>query len=100
FLQDQYDLLPNTGYRVRTLHGLCNDIVRERPELVALDENFVIIDEREASAILSDAALAWVRAHPGSADRYLDPNLPPERREWIEREQWTDYVARVATSFI
>jgi len=27
-------LLPNLGYRVRTLHGLAHDIVRERPALV------------------------------------------------------------------
>ena len=30
FVQDR-GLLPNLGYRVRTLHGLCHDIVRERP---------------------------------------------------------------------
>src|SRR5215475_5563584 len=35
-------------YRVRTLHGLAHDIVRERPARVGLDERFTIIDEREA----------------------------------------------------
>src|SRR5512136_1506007 len=28
------------GYRVRTLHGLAHDIVRERPGLVGLEERF------------------------------------------------------------
>ena len=33
-------------YRVRTLHGLAHDIVREKPGHVGLDERFGIIDER------------------------------------------------------
>ena len=37
-------LLPNMGYRVRTLHGLANDIVRERPDLAGLSDEFVILD--------------------------------------------------------
>ncbi len=100
FLQDQYGLLPNVGYRVRTLHGLCNDIVRERPSLVALEEGFQIVDEREAAGILADAALTWARTNSDSADRYLSPDLPDDRREWIKREQWTDQVTRIASSFI
>jgi DNA helicase-2/ATP-dependent DNA helicase PcrA len=28
---ESFGLLPNLGYRVRTLHGLAHDIVRERP---------------------------------------------------------------------
>ncbi|HEX9028007.1 MAG TPA: UvrD-helicase domain-containing protein, partial [Anaerolineales bacterium] len=41
-------LLPHAGYRVRTLHGLAHDIVRERPSLVGLERDFQIIDERAA----------------------------------------------------
>jgi len=39
-------LLPGIGYRVRTLHGLAHDIVRERPGLVGLSDEFSIVDER------------------------------------------------------
>ena len=31
FLRAERGLLPGVGYRVRTLHGLAHDIVRERP---------------------------------------------------------------------
>ncbi len=93
-------LLPNAGYRVRTLHGLCNDIVRERPSLVALDENFQIVDEREAAGILQEAALAWARANPKAADFYLSPELDESRRDWIVREQWTDLVTEIASAFV
>ena len=100
FLQDQYSLLPNVGYRVRTLHGLCNDIVRERPSLVALEEGFQIVDDREAAGILADAALTWARANPDSADRYLDAELDGGKREWVKRDQWADQVTRIASAFI
>lgn len=97
-------LLPNVGVRVRTLHGLCTDIVRDRPSLVALEEGFQIIDEREAASILQDAALAWARANPAVADLYLAPELAApeaiERREWVKREQWTDLITQLASSFI
>ena len=33
-------------YRVRTLHGLAHDIVREKPGRVGLEERFAILDER------------------------------------------------------
>src|SRR5215203_3353878 len=36
FLREERGLLPGVGYRVRTLHGLAHDIVRERPALVGL----------------------------------------------------------------
>jgi DNA helicase-2/ATP-dependent DNA helicase PcrA len=42
-------------YRVRTLHGLAHDIVREKPGHVGLDERFGIIDEREADFIRREA---------------------------------------------
>ncbi len=100
FLQDQFGLLPNVGYRVRTLHGLCNDIVRERPSLVALEEGFQIVDEREAAGILADAAQTWARANPDSADRYLDAEMDGSKRDWIKREQWADQVTRIASVFI
>ncbi len=64
-------LLPGFGYRVRTLHGLANDIVRQRPTTANLDENFIIADERESNEILTDAVEAWIRKHPQAPDDYL-----------------------------
>ncbi|MEE8389213.1 MAG: UvrD-helicase domain-containing protein, partial [Anaerolineae bacterium] len=48
---EQRGLLPHLGYRVRTLHGLAHDIVRERPALVGLADDFQIVDERESDRI-------------------------------------------------
>jgi DNA helicase-2/ATP-dependent DNA helicase PcrA len=93
-------LLPNLGYRVRTLHGLCNDIVRERPGLVGLADDFQIIDERESNSILTDAIEGWLRANPDSIDPFLDADTDSGRRDWLLREQWPGIVRDVATAFI
>jgi len=93
-------LLPNFGYRVRTLHGLANDIVRERPGLVGLADGFQIVDERESEDILQDAAAAWVRTNPYAGEAYLDRELDENRAQIILRDQWAGEVVNIARNFI
>ena len=93
-------LLPHLGYRVRTLHGLAHDIVRERPDLVGLADNFQIIDERDAQNILEDVTQTWLRAHPYELDDYLDAEIEGNRRDWVFREQAPSLVNEVALAFI
>jgi len=95
-----HGLLPHIGYRVRTLHGLAHDIVREKPALVGLEERFSIIDEREADFIRKEAAQAWLQAHPCFLDDYLDPAMDDSKREWVRRQQLPELVEGLALSFI
>ncbi len=71
-------LLPNVGYRVRTLHGLANDIVRERPSLVDLDEKFTIVDERDTEEILQETVSSYFRTNAFALDEYLRADLASE----------------------
>src|SRR5215208_4682405 len=87
-------------YRVRTLHGLAHDIVREKPGHVGLDERFAIIDEREADFIRREAVKAWLSSHAESLDDYLDPNLDAQKSDWIRRDQMPDMIASLALAFI
>jgi len=50
----EYGLLEGFGYRVRTLHGLAGDIIRERPELAGLGNDFRILDDEDANSILEE----------------------------------------------
>lgn len=75
FLRQERGLLPGVGYRVRTLHGLAHDIVRERPGLVGLSEEFEIIDERTANEIKRDAVIAYLRTHPDAFAPFIKPEL-------------------------
>ncbi len=99
-LLDGEGLLPGLGYRVRTLHGLAHDIVRERPGLVNLANDFSIIDETEAIAIREGAALAWLRAHPGFFEDYLNTDLGDGKAASIRANQLPLLVQRIALAFI
>jgi DNA helicase-2/ATP-dependent DNA helicase PcrA len=99
-LVEEMGLLPHVGYRVRTLHGLAHDIVRERPALANLANDFQIVDEREAQFILQDAAEAWVSANPYAADAYLADDLDDRKRDWVRREHWPRLVGEVGAAFI
>jgi len=72
-LRDQYGLLPFVGYRVRTLHGLAHDIVRERPALVGLTDDFAILDEKLALEIQRDIVVQRLPEWWDRLSGYLDP---------------------------
>ena len=74
-LREEKGLLPGVGYRVRTLHGLAHDIVRERPGLVGLSEEFAIIDDRTTNEIKRDAVRAFLRAQPDAFGAYVAPEF-------------------------
>ena len=95
-----FGLIPNLGYRVRTLHGLAHDIVRERPDLVHLDNTFQIIDERLADQIHDEATQAWLRSNPYALDGFIDPELDEDKLAWVRRDQLPELVNNIALSFI
>jgi len=85
-------------YRVRTLHGLAHDIVREKPARVGLEESFSIIDEREAGFIRRESVNAWLSSH--SLDDYLDPAMDQSKTDWVKRQQLPDLLDSLALAFI
>ncbi len=91
-------MIAGYDYRVRTLHGLANDIVRERPALVGLSDGFTIVDEREAGEILRAAVDAWLRANPHRLNRYLNEEFV-ERRD-VQQRHLPTTVTDVAGNFI
>ena len=76
-------LLPG-GFRVRTLHSLAHDIVRERPGLVGLGEDFSIVDERSGQEIKRQAVNGYLQAHPDVLGGLIDPEYLSNPRR-IER---------------
>ena len=92
--------LPGFGYRVRTLHGLSHDIVRERPSLVGLSDNFQIIDERAANQIRSEASRAWLYSNLNALDDYLKPDFDENKLERIRRHDLLELVTNIVYSVI
>ena len=98
FMQE-FGLLPNLGYRVRTLHGLAHQIVRERPDLVGLDNEFQILDERDSKQILDSATEIWINNNQ-------DQIIAWSKLEGINlndrymRQRWQQSVQTIAGNFI
>ena len=93
------NLIPSMGYRVRTLHGLAHDIVRERPDLVGLSDQFSIIDEREATLLIKNLSTNWLKSNPGFMDSYSLPDSDQNQNRKL-KEDWQKLVVSLATSFI
>jgi len=98
YLRKEHNLLAGMGYRVVTLHSLAHDIVRERPALVGLDNDFTIIDEREALDIIASAVDSWVNRNADFADLYLSGEHFNNYR--VRNNNWVTALQTTATNFI
>ena len=96
----QRGLIPNVGYRVRTLHGLAHDIVRENPALVGLENRFAILDERESEFIRKEAASAWLASNPDKLYELLNNELDDSKRDWVRRDKLPEMLSGIALAFI
>jgi DNA helicase-2/ATP-dependent DNA helicase PcrA len=94
------DLLPGLGYRVRTLHGLANDIVHEKPDLAGLSTGFQIIDELETTRIKRNVANSWLKSHPDFLEPYLDYEISQQKRIYENPRNLPLMLESIATAFI
>jgi len=99
FLKDT-GTLPGFQYRVRTLHGLANDIVRERPALCGLSSEFTILDEQETAKVINQSAAAWLQMHAAEMENYLSPTLAAGSLSKIRQQVLPQLVQEMATGFI
>jgi DNA helicase-2/ATP-dependent DNA helicase PcrA len=94
------NLLPGYGYRVRTLHGLANDIVRERPDLAGLSNDYQIIDETEADRIKRSVVQDWLGAHLDFFEPYLDYEDYQREKIFDNNYNLPRMIESIATAFI
>jgi DNA helicase-2/ATP-dependent DNA helicase PcrA len=102
-LGTQRGLLPNIGYRVRTLHGLAHDIVRERPGLAGLAEDFRIMDERAAAYLVEQAARnAFGEWEERLMNAYLSDAVRDDdrRRNQARQEDMPKLAVNLAQAFV
>jgi len=95
----EYKMLPNIGFRVRTLHGLANDILKERPDLVGLSNQFQIIEEQESATIIDRIVQNWQHTHSEFIQNYLLPGLDLKKDHQLQN-QWFEMLSSLAGNFI
>lgn len=92
-------LLENVGCRVRTLHGLAHDIVRERPDLVGLSNQFSIIDETESYRMIDQISTEYSRIHPEVEDFLIKPDVDRVKAH-RSRNGWNSLITSLNQNFI
>jgi DNA helicase-2/ATP-dependent DNA helicase PcrA len=97
---ESFNRIPSLGYRVRTLHGLSHDIVKERPDLVGLDTNFTIVDDNESQRIRSDAIYNWLKLNKDLISDYLQPDLNNEKIVSLYQKDIPNLFDQIALQFI
>ncbi len=93
-------LLEGFGYRVRTLHGLANDIIRERPELVGLSTDFGIIDEAEFIEILKDLVSQAKQENIDFLRDLISEDFNDKKREEFLHKPMDDLLRNLTIQFI
>lgn len=96
----EYHWFPNFGYRIRTLHGLATDIVRENSARLGLSERFEIMDDRESTAIRNEVARAWLSSHRDFFEPFLKTDLEDHERSRIIEKDYPVLVQDIALAFI
>ena len=93
-------MLPHLGYRVRTLHGLAHDIVRERPDLVGLADR--LPDRRRARGERHPRGCrpGLAAQPPGRPGGIPEPDLEEDRLAWVLREKLPELVDETALAVI
>ena len=94
-----FGLMPNFGYRVRTLHGLAHDIVKERPGLVKLENRFEIADEGETHEIIERITGNWLKTNPNFVEDFKNKTIENHSKGKV-RMGWEKLLADIADSFI
>jgi DNA helicase-2/ATP-dependent DNA helicase PcrA len=97
---NEMGMLRGIGYRIRTLHGLAHDIVRERPDLAGIANDFQIVDERISLSITRTAVRAWMATNPADCQALFEPTIEPGKRNWLMQKQMPDLIENLAIAFI
>ena len=97
---EEYGLFRGLQYRVRTLHGLAHDIVRERPALAGLGDRFDILDERESGLLLAQVVNARAPEIAALWPDYANPTLTDHQYQRAQRDDFPSLINDLANAFI
>lgn len=94
------DILGTKDYFVSTIHGLCLQIIKEKPDLVITNEEFDVIDGVSKIHLISNAIDEWKRYNDKEFKMYLDiGGLQAGRIERIYKN-WQDRLCNIMLSAI
>lgn len=88
-------IISNRDYTVSTIHGLCLQILKERPDVVMLNEDFNVIDGVEQNRILKAAISEWKKHSPNLYLYYLDTDRLNANKLNDIYKRWDDTLCKI-----
>jgi DNA helicase-2/ATP-dependent DNA helicase PcrA len=85
---------------VSTIHGLCLQIIKEKPDLAGIDEEFGVVDGADRTWLISGAIEEWRRKNEAAFIYYLDQSLLKGDRRDKPYKDWQDRLCAVMSSAI
>ncbi|MCX7923603.1 MAG: ATP-dependent helicase [Clostridia bacterium] len=93
--------IPGTrDYHVSTIHGLCLQIIKEKPDLLMTNEEFEIIDEVNKVHLVSSAIDEWRRKNEDLFRFYIDESNLSANKIADTYKNWQDKFCSIVLSCI
>ncbi len=93
-------IISGKDYFVSTIHGLCLQIIKEKPDLVITNEEFAIIDGVSKTHLISSSIDEWKRHNERKFKLYLDEANLNANRISDTYKNWQDKLCNIMLSAI
>lgn len=93
-------IISGKDYFVSTIHGLCLQIIKEKPDLVITNEEFAIIDGVSKTHLISSSIDDWKRHNERKFKLYLDEANLNANRISDTYKNWQDKLCNIMLSAI
>ncbi len=93
-------IISGKDYFVSTIHGLCLQIIKEKPDLVITNEEFEIIDGASKTHLISSSIDEWKRHNEQKFRFYIDEASLNANRISDTYKNWQDKLCNIMLSAI
>ena len=94
------DLNTSRDFCVSTIHSLCLQIIKEKPDLAGMDEESEVVDSITRTWLINSAIEEWRRKNEAAFVYYLDENLLSGGRQDKLYRDWQVRLCSVMSSAI
>ena len=93
-------IIGSKDYFVSTIHGLCLNIIKEKPDAILADEEFEVLDGVEKVRLVSASVDEWKRDNDDKFRLYLDESYLSSNKIADTYKKWHDKFCGVVVSSI
>lgn len=93
-------IISGKDYFVSTIHGLCLQIIKEKPDLVITSDEFEIIDGSSKTHLISSSIDEWKRHNEQKFRSYIDESNLNANRISDTYKNWQDKLCNIMLSAI